>query len=142
MNQSLEQAKETFLSRIFIWMSKAWENASEAEMIAALDEDTIRQIAHDYKIQPHQLLELAKAGPQAADEMPHMMRALGIDPMEMETRFQALFRDMQITCTRCANKAECRHDLAEGVAATAFGAYCQNADELNSLRATPTVLVE
>ncbi|MBO3759804.1 DUF6455 family protein [Ciceribacter sp. L1K22] len=142
MNLSLEQAGGTFLSRVFGWVAKAWETTAEADLIAALDDETIRRIARDCNIQPDQLLELAKAGPDAADEMPYMMRELGIDPMEVETRFKALFRDMQITCAQCSNKAECRHDLAEGTAVEAFSGYCHNAGELNALRATPTVLAE
>lgn len=142
MNFALEHTDSPILSRVFGWVAKAWENAAEAEMIAALDDETISRIAKDCGIQPGQLLELAKAGPDAAAEMPRMMKALGIDPMEVETRFRALFREMQVNCARCRHKAGCRHDLAHDTAAAEFNAYCLNAAELSALRATPTVLAE
>ncbi|MCL6706716.1 BTG family protein [Pseudomonas sp. R2.Fl] len=142
MDAAVETASGTFLSRLFGWLSKAYEDASEADMIAALDDDTIRRIAGECGIQPEQLLDLAKAGPHAADEMPRMMKALGIDPMEVECRFGAVFRQMQVNCAHCRHKAECRHDLSTGTAAAEFNSYCVNAAELGVLRATPQVLSE
>lgn len=127
------------LARIVEWITRGWEGASEAEMIAALDEKTISDIAHDCGISPEQLVELAKAGPHAADEMPEMMRTLLIDPTEVELRFRALFRDMQINCSRCHAKRQCRTDLKDGTAPTEFVDYCANSDDLNVLRAIPEV---
>lgn len=140
MNVAAETANETVLSCLWGWLSKAYEDACEAEVIAALDEDTIRRIAGEWGIQPGQLLELAKAGPRPAEEMPRMMQALGIDPMEVQSRFGAMFRQMQVNCAHCGHKAECRHDLSSGNAAVAFNSYCANATELGALSATPQAL--
>ncbi|MCM2473858.1 hypothetical protein HGO38_10275 [Rhizobium sp. CG5] len=142
MNIAHHDAARSAVSRIIDWMAKGWERASEADMIASLDDETIREIAHDCGIQPDQLIALAKAGPHAADEMPAMMRALGIDPMEVETRFREQFRAMQIDCSNCTSKDECRRDLKDGTAAQHFNDYCANADDLSSLRASPEVLAD
>jgi len=92
---------------------------------------------NDCGITPEQLIELAKAGPHAADEMIEMMRALSIDPTEVQLRFRNQFRDMQINCSHCASKGECRKDLKIGSAPEHFIDYCANADELNALRRGP-----
>jgi hypothetical protein len=142
MGVAAETANATILSRLLGWLSKAYEGACEADVIATLDDDTIRRIAGEWGMQPDQLLELAKAGPHAADEMPLMMKALGIDPMEVESRFRAMFHQMQVNCSHCGHKAECRRDLSTGAVANEFNSYCNNAVELGVLRATPQVLAE
>ncbi|GEO87461.1 MULTISPECIES: DUF6455 family protein [Alphaproteobacteria] len=137
MHTVAHDSTRTVLLRVLDWFSKGWESSAEADMIAALDEGTIRSIAHDCGISPDQLIELAKAGPHAADEMIQMMKTLNIDPVEVELRLRNQFRDMQITCAHCASKGECRKDLGTGAAGEAFVHYCGNAEELNALRANP-----
>ncbi|NML74052.1 hypothetical protein HHL25_07955 [Rhizobium sp. S-51] len=140
MNTVVNDPTRTVLSRVIGWFAKGWENSAEADMIASLDDFTIQSIAHDCGISPDQLVELAKAGPHAADEMLEMMRALNIDPAEVEMRLRAQFRDMQINCAHCASKGECRRDLANGNAAANFAQYCANSQDLNALRASPDFL--
>ncbi len=141
MDTAVTDATRTVFSRLTEWFSRSWESAAEADMIVSLDDSTIRSIAHDCGISPDQLIELAKAGPHAADEMVVMMRALNIDPSEVELRLRNEFRDMQITCSHCASKSECRKDLARGTAAETFAHYCGNAESLNALRANPDFLI-
>ncbi|MGX5666342.1 DUF6455 family protein [Rhizobium daejeonense] len=141
METAVNDTTRTVFSRLAGWFAKSWESSAEADMIASLDDSTIRNIAHDCGITPDQLIELAKVGPHAADEMLAMMRALNIDPTEVELRLRNEFRDMQITCSHCASKGECRKDLARGAAAENFGHYCGNAEHLNALRANPDLLI-
>lgn len=141
MDMLVNDSARTVLSRLAGWFAKGWEGSAEAEMIASLDEGAIQSIAHDCGISPDQLIELAKAGPHAADEMIRMMKALNIDPAEIELRLRNQFRDMQITCAHCSHKGECRKDLVSGAAAENFAHYCGNADELNALRANPDFLL-
>ena len=139
MNVAVDARNDGIFAQILSWVAKGWEGAIESEMIAALDADTIKHIARDCGIQPDQLVELAKAGPGAADEMPKMMTSLGIDPVQVETRFRQMYREMQIDCSHCADKARCHRDLAEGTASENFSHYCLNADHLASLRAMSSV---
>ncbi len=141
MNTVVSDPTRTVLSRLVDWFAKGWESSAEADMIASLDQFTINNIAHDCGISPDQLIELAKAGPHAADEMIEMMRALNIDPAEVEVRLRNQFRDMQITCAHCASKGECRKDLGAHTASENFGHYCGNASDLNALRANPEFLL-
>lgn len=142
MNIAVTEGTENFFSRLLGWVAKAWDNASEAQAISALDEATIRQLAQDCGIRPEELVELAKAGPHSADEMIAMMKALHIDPTEVQLRYQGQFRDMQINCSHCASKGACRRDLADGTAPDHFHDYCANADHLTALRAEPDMLMQ
>lgn len=130
----------TALDRLLAWCADAWNSASEAEMLAAMDPKTLDGLASDCGVSPDQLLRLAKAGPHAADEMAEMMRALNIDFTEVQAREPGLFRQMQSSCANCAAKGRCKSDLAAGTAAVDFIEYCRNADLLTEMRATPEFL--
>jgi len=133
--------EHTSLSRRFLsWCAEAWSAAAEAEEIAMLDEETIRQISKDCAIAPDDLLQLVKAGPHAADEMIEMMRALNIDQSDVAVLHPALYREMQVTCSKCRSKNRCRHDLEAEIAGQEFAGYCGNAASLNTMRADPELL--
>lgn len=142
MNIAANEHKNGIFAQLISWMAKGWEGASESEMLAALGTDTIRAIAGDCGIRPDQLIQLAKAGPHAADEMPRLMKALGIDPVEVELRYREQFRAMQVECASCSAKQTCRKDLDDHTVQQNFQSYCCNAENMNWLRATPTVLAE
>lgn len=130
------------VQQILSWFAQGFEHATESDVLAGLSDEEIEALAGDCGISPHQLLALVKAGPHAADEMPAMMRALNIDPAEVEYRMRRVFRDMQITCAQCQSKETCRQHLRQGKAEQTFRDYCGNADTLNALRANPDVLYE
>jgi hypothetical protein len=129
------------VQQILSWFAQGFETANESEMLAALSDSEVAALAEDCGISAHQLLALVKAGPHAADEMPAMMRALNIDPAEVEFRMRRVFRDMQMTCAQCSSKDTCRQHLQQGKAEKTFVDYCGNADTLNALRANPDLLV-
>jgi len=129
-------------SRFLRWCAKAYNAATEAEVIASMDERMISSIARDCSISPHDLIRMARAGPEAADEMLAMMRHLGIDPVEVLLQHPVLFRDMQLRCAKCSAKSRCRRDLHTNTADKQFGHYCGNSDELKVMRSQPSVLLE
>ncbi len=77
------------VQQILSWFAQGFETANESDMLAALSDAEVEALADDCGISAHQLLALVKAGPHAADEMPAMMRALNIDPAEVEYRMRA-----------------------------------------------------
>ena len=85
---------------------------------------------------------MARAGPEAADEMLALMRHLGIDPVEVLLQHPVLFRDMQLRCAKCSAKSRCRRDLGNSNAAAEFSHYCSNSDELNAMRPLPGVILD
>ncbi|TWF56683.1 DUF6455 family protein [Neorhizobium alkalisoli] len=141
MTQAVNFEQDGLGLRFLRWCGRAFEAASEADAIAMLDEDTVRKISHEFSITPDDLMCLAQAGPHAADELLAMMRALNVDSAEVARIHPALFREMQISCSRCSHKALCRADLSAGQSRTEFSHYCGNTDALNALRAEPDVLI-
>jgi len=130
------------VQQILSWFAQGFGDASKSDMLASLSDAEIEALAEDCGMSSHQLLALVKAGPHAADEMPAMMRALNIDPAEVEYRMRRVFRDMQITCAQCQSKETCQQHLRQGKADNTFVEYCGNADTLNALRANPDLLIE
>ncbi|MGL3608894.1 DUF6455 family protein [Rhizobium sp. G187] len=142
MSISLTDPIRQGFHHLLTWCGTGFEATAEADLLANLDETQLAALAEDCGLTPHEMLALAKAGPHAADEMPRLMRALNIDPAEVEFRMRKLFRSMQVTCANCSAKQSCRHDLDNGHAETVFASYCGNADLMNSLRVDPELLVE
>jgi acyl-coenzyme A synthetase/AMP-(fatty) acid ligase len=71
----------------------------------------------------------------SGDFLGRLMRALHLDPVEIERAAPALYGDMQRTCVGCENHDRCACDLDEGVSAANFQHYCPIAAAVNSLRA-------
>jgi hypothetical protein len=130
------------MQQILSWFAQGFEASTETDILANLDQAQIEALAEDCGLSSHQLLALVKAGPHAADEMPEVMRALNIDPNEVDYQMRKLFRDMQIACSSCQSKEQCRRDLQRGRIDETFIDYCNNADSLNALRARPEVLMD
>ncbi|CAH0340314.1 DUF6455 family protein [Rhizobium sp. CECT 9324] len=130
------------LVQVLSWFARGWEATAEADILAALSERELEALAQDCGLSTRQLVALVKAGPHGTDEMPQMMRALNIDPTEVELRMRRVFRQMQTTCAACGAKDRCRRDLADAVAEQSFLDYCGNAETLNALRADPDLQPE
>jgi hypothetical protein len=78
--------------------------------------------------------ELAHRGPDAANQLPRLLRALGVDPKELASVDPATMRAMERICITCGHKDQCEHDLAAGSAAeSSYRDYCPNALSLNAL---------
>jgi uncharacterized protein DUF6455 len=101
--------------------------------LGQLDRESMQRIAGDLRISPDDLDELVRNGPHAADELPHMLKALGIDEAAI-ARFEPLvLRDMARVCSLCQDKARCRDDLAAGTADKHYEEYCLNAPTIDNL---------
>jgi pyrroloquinoline quinone (PQQ) biosynthesis protein C len=97
------------------------------------DADDVARIARDLKIQPAELATLAKKGPNSADLLQRLLVALGVDANGLEHDDPLVMRDLQRLCTTCAEKWQCRSDLANGVIAENFHDYCPNAYTLDAI---------
>jgi Family of unknown function (DUF6455) len=142
MTMSIAEPVRHTMQQILSWFAQGFEASTEADVLANLDQTQIEALAEDCGLTPHQLVALVKAGPHAADEMPDVMRALNIDPDEVDHKMRKLFRNMQIACSSCQSKEQCRRDLQRGTIDKTFVDYCNNADSLNALRANPEVLID
>lgn len=90
-------------------------------------------IARDLGVSPGELSELVRRGPHAADELPKMMAALGLDAQAIARAQPLVVRDLQRVCALCEQKKQCDRDLAVGTAAQHYKEYCVNASTLASL---------
>jgi transcriptional regulator with XRE-family HTH domain len=85
------------------------------------------RIAHDLRISPGELNELVHQGPHAADELPKLLKALGIDHDDLARIQPMAWRDMERVRALCQDKRRCDRDLAAGTAAQRYQDYCLNA---------------
>ena len=87
---------------------------------------------------PAELDEMVRHGPHAADELPVMLKALGIDEHRLARTETMLLRDMERVCALCRDKAKCDRDLIAGTAAEHYEDYCLNAPTIDQLDKTAT----
>ncbi len=111
------------------WLKHRREMREMHEMDAA----NFNQIAGELRMSPNDLEELVRQGPHAADELPKMLVALGIDQEALARTEPHVLRDMERVCSVCNHKRQCDRDLAAGNAAKHYEEYCGNADTIDGL---------
>ena len=111
------------------WLKHRREMREMHEMDAA----NFNQIAGELRMSPNDLEELVRQGPHAADELPKMLMALGIDQEALARTEPHVLRDMERVCSVCNHKRQCDRDLAAGTAARHYEEYCGNADTIDGL---------
>src|SRR5262249_51426522 len=94
-------------------------------------------IAADLDISPGDLDELVRRGLHAADELPVLLKALGIDEAKLKTTEPLVLRDMERVCSLCQHKTRCDRDLAAGISVVHYEAYCPNAPTIGGLEEAP-----
>ena len=105
----------------------------EMNEMRRMDRGDFERIAEDLRISPGDLDALVRHGPHAADELPRMLKALGIDEQTLARSQPMVLRDMERVCALCGHKSECDHDLAAGTAAEHYENYCLNAPTIERL---------
>ena len=101
--------------------------------IRQMDTTEFDRIAGDLRVSPGDLDTLVRQGPHAADELPKLLRALGIDEADLARTEPLVLRDMERVCAMCASKHQCDRDLAAGTSAAHYEEYCLNAPTIESL---------
>jgi len=115
------------------WVKKYREAVGLRNELANCTPEQVARIARDMGLSPGELLSVAAKGPHSADELARLLRALGIDPRKLASEDFAMMRDLQRICVTCSHKAQCRHELAAGTAASHYRDYCPNAISLDAL---------
>jgi hypothetical protein len=123
------------IQRLVHWLQDWRERQAEMAELDGLGEEGLREIAADLGLSTAQLRDLASQGPHAADLMPRLMTALGLDPDMIRQAEPMVFRDMQRTCSGCSDKSRCAHDLNDGAIQRSYREFCPNADTLSALEA-------
>jgi hypothetical protein len=108
----------------------------ELNEMRQLDRSEFDRIAADLEIAPSDLDELVRRGPHAGQELPALLKALGIDETRLERSQPLVLRDMERVCAMCSHKRQCDHDLIEGTSAQRYEDYCPNTSSIAELETT------
>ena len=91
------------------------------------------RIARDLCVSPAELEAVVRQGPHASDELPRLLKLLGIDEATLARTQPVLQRDMVRVCAACQQKTLCNHDLDAGTLAQRYEEYCPNAPAIDEL---------
>ena len=108
----------------------------ELNEMRQLDRADFDRIACDLRVSPDDLEQLVRNGPHAADELPKLLKTLGIDEATLANTQPFLLRDMERVCAMCEQKRQCDRDLADGTSAERYQDYCANAPTIERLSET------
>jgi len=115
------------------WITKYRYAVGLREDLANCGAEEVARTARDLGINPRELIPLATKGPEAADQLSRLLRALGVDPKVFASGKNATMRDMQRICITCGHKNQCKQNLVAGTTARNFHDYCPNALSIDEL---------
>jgi hypothetical protein len=96
----------------------------ELNEMRQMDRSDFDGIVGALRICPGELDTLIQEAPHAADELPFLLRALGIDEARLVRTAPLVLRDLQRVCTQCHHKRQCHRDLIAGTSAEHYRGYC------------------
>jgi hypothetical protein len=123
---------ELVISTFADWL----KHRREMREMRQLDRDELDRIANDLRVSSMDLEELVRQGPHSADELPRLLKALGIDEHDIASVQPMLLRDTERVCALCGHKRQCDHDLIAGASAENFADYCPNAPTISEFNKT------
>ena len=123
---------ETLVNLFGDWL----EHRREVSNMRQLGSSDFDRIAQELGVSTADLDELVNRGPHAADEMPRLLAALGIDEAGLERCQPFVLRDMERVCAVCQSKGECDFHLAAGDIADHYRKFCLNTPALDALKTT------
>jgi hypothetical protein len=127
------QDHSNFFDTIAHWIKDYHEAIGQRSELANLTPEVVASIARDVGVSSEELSFFAAKGKHAADELPKLLRALGVDPEKLTSVDPAKMRDLQRICLTCGHKGKCRHDLASDTVASHYQEYCPNAISLDAI---------
>jgi len=127
---------EFVLDAIANWIKKYRYAVGLRRELASCGPEEVARAARDVGVSPGELVRLAQKGPHAADQLPKLLLALGVEPGKLSRDDPATMRDLQRLCITCGNKSRCQHELAAGTAAGRYRDFCPNAISLDALLGT------
>jgi hypothetical protein len=98
-----------------------------------LDAGDFARIASELRVAPDDLDTFVRQGPRSADELPELLKALGINEKDLARTQPLVLRDMVRVCASCRQKRQCDRDLNAGTSAQNYGGYCLNAPTIEAI---------
>jgi hypothetical protein len=109
----------------------------EMRELRDMNSGDLARIARDLCVSPTELDAVVRQGPHASDELPRLLKTLGIDEATLSRTQPVLQRDMVRVCASCRQKARCNHDHEAGTLAQHYEEYCPNAPAIDELDERP-----
>ncbi len=109
------------------------EHRRELREMRELEPNQFAGIARELGITPEDLDTFVGKGAKAVDELPKLLKALGIDETALARNQPLVLRDMQRVCAACQQKHRCSRDFKAGTTAEHFDDYCLNASTIDAL---------
>jgi hypothetical protein len=109
------------------------KHRKEIREIREMNSGDFARIARDLCVSPADLDAVVRQGPHASDELPRLLKSLGIDEATLSRTQPVLQRDMVRVCAACRQKARCNRDLDAGTVAGHYEEYCPNAQAIDEL---------
>jgi len=94
----------------------------------------VTRIARDIGLAPSELRNIARKGPDAADQLRLRLEALHLDRAAMQRDEPLIMRDLERVCTQCGSKRRCTRDFVRFPDDTGWREYCPNATTLDALK--------
>ncbi len=117
------------------WLEKLLGPLDE---LSRLSDHDLRMMSEDLGMTPQDLQAVAASTVDITPELNAMMRATGLDPVQVQRHFNTIMRDIQVTCVRCTNRTLCARELAAGRAGATYHAFCGNAATFDSITRAQT----
>jgi hypothetical protein len=89
----------------------------ELREMREMDAVSFGQIAGELLMSSADLEAPVHRGPHAADALPKILTALGIDKDDLARTEPVVLRDMERVCALCSQECRCGRDLAAGTSA-------------------------
>jgi len=109
------------------------KHRQEMRELREINRGDFARIARDLCVTPAELDAVVRKGPHASDELPRLLKSLGIDEATLSRTQPLLQRDMVRVCASCQQKARCDYDLDAGTSAQHYEEYCPNAPAIDEL---------
>ena len=110
-----------------------WRTSRRAgQELTSLDAGELAALGRDVGLSPDQLTRLMARG--AGEELPRLMRAVGLVPERVGRTHPDVMRDMSVVCSGCDVVKRCRRDLDRGWMPV-VQRYCPNAETIKALQA-------
>lgn len=122
-----------FVDRVIETFSEWLRHRREVVEMCQFDAAEFGRIAHDLGVTTSDLDELVRQGPHKVEELPQLLKVLGIDEDAIARAQPLVMRDLERVCALCRHKTECDHDIADGSLAEHYKAYCANKTTLDAL---------
>lgn len=115
----------------FAQLFARWREQME---LSQLPEGEVGRIAHELGLSEDELTNLAAKGPHASDLLYERMNALGVSRTDVDRMGWGVIRDLEKSCSCCADKGQCKKDLAAHPDDPVWKDYCPNATSLEAIR--------